>query len=604
MIKHFLVLVGLSISCNILAQHPVSRIYSDFSGYWDSNTTVRPNNSHNLLAFTWDADGSGTVHQPKTYSTGVNNNALTSHGVSFTPGTFISLPIYNIPPPDGSTYIGVGQMYGGSGNISPVPVNNNLVQYLSDGIQGLDLGTALFNIPSGSSISLNTMGIVPASIGDGVPDLIFTQMGQPSGNPDSFYFVNEANTVIGTPYNVAFNSVPAIGSACWKFYNANVNPPAYAPGVSGTSGTGSCVRDVRVLAADWSEFGITTSNYTQAVKLIQTFSGTSDLAFIGAYNEESITFAASVAGTVYNDNDAGVPNGNPYSGATVKLLNNGVAFRTTTTSSNGFYFFDNINTNTYPGPFSVELEVPSGFLMVGNSQGNTNNNIPAVLTNGSSQNNNFGINRPPIAGNDTYSAPKNVSKTFNIIANDSDFDGGQLIPSSINLIQPLGASNISTSGGNIKGFTIANQGTWTVDNTGILTFTPANNFFNTATVVEYTIKDNAGLLSNIASINISVDYCYKPGTTGVTPSYTNLGISTLSERFKSWPVGPTTAEGGIPNGFLALNSSDKGMVITRVSSSSVVSQPKKGMVIYDIASQCVKLYNGSAWNCIKRSCND
>ena len=120
MIKHFLVLAGLSISCNLLAQHHVSRIYSDFSGYWDSNTTIQPNNSHNLLAFTWDADGAGTTYQTKTYSTGVNNAALTSHGVSFTPGTFISLPIYNIPTPNGSTYIGVGQMYGGSGNVSPV----------------------------------------------------------------------------------------------------------------------------------------------------------------------------------------------------------------------------------------------------------------------------------------------------------------------------------------------------------------------------------------------------------------------------------------------------------------------------------------------------
>lgn len=604
MIKYFLVLAGLSISCGVFAQHHVSRIYSDFSGFWDSSTTVQPNNNHNLLAFTWDADGAGNMYLPKTYSTGVNNAVLTSHGVSYTAGTFISLPIYNVPAPNGGTYVGVGQMYGGNGNVSPVPVHNNFVEYLSDGIQGLGLGTAMFNIPPGSSISLNTMGIVPSSIGDGIPDLIFTQMGEPSGNPDVFYFVNELGNTIGTTYSVTFNSVPVIGNACWKFYNANTNPPTYNAGVSGTSGTGSCVRAVRVLAADWSEFGITSSNYMQAVKLIQTFSGSSDLAFIGAYNEESITFAASISGSVYNDNDAGVPNGNFYSGATVRLLNNGVAFRTATTNASGFYFFDNINTNTYPGPFTVELVVPQGFSVVGNSLGNTSNSIAAALTNGSSQGNNFGINRPPVAGNDTFSAPKNVSKTFNLITNDSDFDGGILIPSSINLITPAGASNISTSGSNIKGFTVNNQGTWNVDNAGILTFTPAQNFFGTASVAQYTIKDNAGLSSNIASINVSVDYCYKPGATGTTPSYTNLGISTLSERFKNWPVGPTTAEGGIPNGFLALNSSDKGMVITRVSSSSAVTQPKKGMIVYDIASQCVKLYNGSVWNCIKRTCND
>ncbi|UZT97990.1 Ig-like domain-containing protein [Chryseobacterium fluminis] len=600
--KYLLVLIGLIISSFSFAQKPVSRIYSDYAGYWNSSmsATIKPDNSHNLLAFTWDPDGTGPLPE-KTFSTGVNNALLTNKGVSYTAGSYIALPVYTIPTPNSETYIGVGQLYGGAGNVSPLPVNNNLVQYLSDGIQGLDLGTALFNITSGSSISLNTLGIVPSSIGDNVPDLIFTQVGTINDTtlPDTFRFVNQSGQTVGTQYVVSFSTVPVIGSACWKFYHANTNPPTYSASTSS-----SCTRVIRVLAADWSEFGINSTNYSQAVQLIQTFSGSSDLAFIGAYNEQSITFAASFNGSVFNDNNAGTPDGIGYNGISMTLRSNGTFVKNTVTNSNGFYFFDNINTNTFPGPYTIEMTVPAGFSVVGNRVGTTSNIISAVLSTGSSQGNNFGINRPPVAANDTFSAPKNNLKTFNLIANDNDFDGGVLIPASINLIAPTNSINRISSGGNVKGFDISSQGNWKVDDFGILTFTPATNFYNTATTIQYTIKDNAGLISNTANINIDVNYCYKPGAGGNPASYTKLGISTLSERYRNWPEGPDISQGGIPNGFIALNSTDKGMVISRVLNSSVVPDPKKGMIVYDIASQCIKLYNGSVWNCIKRTCNE
>ncbi|WES98166.1 hypothetical protein P2W68_00815 [Chryseobacterium arthrosphaerae] len=602
MMKYLLVLIGLGISSLLFAQKPVSRIYSDYAGYWNSDmsASIKPDNSHNLLAFTWDPDGNGPV-SATTFSTGVNNLILDNNNIPYTAGSYIALPVYTIPAANGDTYIGVGKKYGGDGNVSPLPVSNNLVQYLSDGIQGLDLGTALFNITSGSSISLNTLGIVPSSIGDNVPDLIFTQVGTINDTtlPDTFKFVNQSGQTIGTPYVVSFSTVPSIGSACWKFYHANTNPPTYSASTSS-----SCTRVIRVLAADWSEFGINSSNYSQAVQLIQTFSGSSDLAFIGAYNEQSITFAASFNGTVFNDNNAGTPDGIGYSGVSMTLKSNNVFVKNAITDSNGFYFFDNINTNTFPGPYTIEMTVPPGFSVVGNRVGTISNTIPAVLLTGSSLSNNFGINRPPFAGHDTFSAPKNNVKTFNLTTNDNDSDGGILVPSSINLIAPANSINVISSGGNVKGFDITNQGRWKVDDFGILTFTPATDFYSTTATIQYSIKDNAGLTSNNANINIKVDYCYKPGVAGIPASYTKLGISTLSERYRNWPEGPETSQGGIPNGFIALHSANKGMVISRVPNSSVVVEPKKGMIIYDIASQCVKLYNGAGWNCIRRTCNE
>lgn len=581
------------------AQRAVSRIYSDFGGFWDSSSTLLPDNSHNLLAFRWDADGNGTAYLPVTYSTGVNDAALTAGGVAFNAGTFISLPIYNIPAPGSSTFIGVGKMYGGNGNVSPVPVNNNMVEYLSDGANGLGLGSAIFNIPQGSSISLNTMGIVPASIGDGIPDLIFTQMGNPSAANDTYHFEDINGNIVGTTYSVAFSNVQSIGRACWKFYNANVNPPAYNAGTSS-----GCERDIRVLAADWSEFGITSANYPQAVKLIQSFSGTSDLAFIGAYNKESITFAASIAGSVFNDNNAGTPDGNGAGGVTLKLFSNNVEIRTAVTNSLGFYFFDNINTNVNQGPYRVDVITPSGFQVVGNRVGTTAASLAVQLSNSTSTGNNFGIHQPPVANNDHLSVEKNSSKSLLITGNDSDPNSGTLVPSSINLVPPSGAGSLVYSNGLVKGFTMSGQGTWLVDNAGLLTFSPVSNFFSTTSPFGYTIKDMADLTSNQATVTTAVDYCTKPGLAGMPDAYTDLGISTLSLRYKSWPAGPGISSGGIPNGALALESSDKGMVITRVADTSAIAAPVKGMIVYDRSAQCIKLYNGSVWNCIKRSCND
>lgn len=99
------------------------------------------------------------------------------------------------------------------------------------------------------------------------------------------------------------------------------------------------------------------------------------------------------------------------------------------------------------------------------------------------------------------------------------------------------------------------------------------------------------------------NYCTKPGISGTPDGYTKMGI-TIQQKSSSWPE-------NIPNGFLALESKTKGFVITRVSHVSqapqpgdAVAEPKEGMIVYDIQDRCVKLYNGTQWKCIERSCND
>lgn len=110
--------------------------------------------------------------------------------------------------------------------------------------------------------------------------------------------------------------------------------------------------------------------------------------------------------------------------------------------------------------------------------------------------------------------------------------------------------------------------------------------------------------SQDSSVNACPAYCTKPGdfTLGGTP--TKVGI-TNQTKLTGWPE-------SVPNGFITLESKTKGFVITRVPHVSTtpdlvndsVKDPKEGMIVYDIQDKCVKLYNGTVWNCIQRSCNN
>ena len=98
------------------------------------------------------------------------------------------------------------------------------------------------------------------------------------------------------------------------------------------------------------------------------------------------------------------------------------------------------------------------------------------------------------------------------------------------------------------------------------------------------------------SLSLSLlENCTKPPITGTPDSYTQTGVSSLVGFAGGWP-------GNVPNGFIAIESKDQGFVITRVSSSAAITAPVEGMLIYDIAANCVKLYSGT-WNCLAKDCN-
>ena len=142
------------------------------------------------------------------------------------------------------------------------------------------------------------------------------------------------------------------------------------------------------------------------------------------------------------------------------------------------------------------------------------------------------------------------------------------------------------------------------------TYIDANN--NTTTVAGANVTYDCAATNNcsapmIVQINKCPDsfgnfppdvtFCVKPASTKTGAKPSTVGISTYATNSNNFPS-------NIPNGYIALASKNKGLVITRVQNSAKIVDPKEGMIIYDINAKCTKLYNGTTWHCIVRSCNE
>lgn len=121
--------------------------------------------------------------------------------------------------------------------------------------------------------------------------------------------------------------------------------------------------------------------------------------------------------------------------------------------------------------------------------------------------------------------------------------------------------------------------------------------FNSIQVFNLKI-DASNPTANDGNLICQNNVCVKQGdfSTAGIPS-TGIGISSLASPRSTWPA-------DVPNGFVVLESKDKGFVISRVSNPANVLQPQEGMLIYDTSASCIKLYNGATWKCISKSCNE
>lgn len=93
---------------------------------------------------------------------------------------------------------------------------------------------------------------------------------------------------------------------------------------------------------------------------------------------------------------------------------------------------------------------------------------------------------------------------------------------------------------------------------------------------------------------IAKPFCVKPANTTGTGLNTNFGITDLGragETTNSWPM---LRKGG----WVALESNDKGFVITRMTTAQINNlTAQEGMMVYDTDAKCLKIYDGTKWAC-------
>ena len=253
---------------------PITEIITNYNTYFKSNASavnaVKPDNSHDLLAFKFNGI---------RYSTGVNDALLTTKGDGFTAEDFRGLPLQSLTGiVDTSTKLALGAMYDGvaNGPSSPAPVNN-LSLYLSDGAKGLNLGTGISNLPMGI-LNFGVSGFNTPGIGDGIPDILVTQIADPATTSNDYEFIDASGFTVGNIVTVTFDGISPVANWTTDFYEASTNPATLS------AANTQIDHSLRLWAADLSAFGISSVNASTIVGFRIHVNGPSDIAFVGFNN--------------------------------------------------------------------------------------------------------------------------------------------------------------------------------------------------------------------------------------------------------------------------------------------------------------------------------
>ena len=197
------------------------------------------------------------------------------------------------------------------------------------------------------------------------------------------------------------------------------------------------------------------------------------------------------------------------------------------------------------------------------------------------------------AVNDTYNATgsegtSGVTFTSTVLTNDS-YNGNTPSLGSVNLSVVTPATSIG--GGPVPSLS---------PSTGLVTVpagTPAG-----AYTIRYRICDLSGSPCSEATITVNVaqGYCYKlPVKDSNANIPTKHGITSLGRagiKTSSWPEVRQSS-------WTVLESKSKGFVVNRVEFAGgnpvgiPVDKFVTGMMVYDTTNNCMKIYNGTIWNC-------
>ncbi|MCU4176764.1 tandem-95 repeat protein [Carboxylicivirga sp. N1Y90] len=172
--------------------------------------------------------------------------------------------------------------------------------------------------------------------------------------------------------------------------------------------------------------------------------------------------------------------------STVDLDPSTGGIQTTFASTNGDWSVDNTGLVTFtPDANWFGVEVIN--YTVNDNDGTPSNSATITATIND-------INDAPVAVNDVLSADEDNVATVNVTTNDTDVDG----------TVDLTTVDLDPSTGGIQTTFASSNGDWSVDNTGLVTFTPDANWFGDE-IINYTVNDNDGTVSNSATITATIN---------------------------------------------------------------------------------------------------
>ncbi len=199
--------------------------------------------------------------------------------------------------------------------------------------------------------------------------------------------------------------------------------------------------------------------------------------------------------------------------ATVDLDPATAGIQSSFTNADGTYTVDAAGNVTFTPDVALTGNPAAITYTVNDNDGNTSNSATLTVT--------YGV--APVAVDDSQNntgvpSPTNPTTLATVGSNDTDADG-TINPATVDL-NPAVAGIQNT-------FTNA-DGTWTVDASGNVTFTPDAALTGNPTAITYTVNDNAGNTSNAATLTVT----YGVAPVAVDDSQNNTGVPS--------PTNPTT----------------------------------------------------------------
>ncbi|MBL9123977.1 MAG: tandem-95 repeat protein, partial [Planctomycetaceae bacterium] len=184
------------------------------------------------------------------------------------------------------------------------------------------------------------------------------------------------------------------------------------------------------------------------------------------------------------------------------------------------------------------------------------------------------VNNPPIAVNDTATTPEDVPVAINILANDTDTDG-TLVPSSVTIIT-----------GPLHGTLVVNP------STGVVTYTPNQNY-NGADSFTYTVRDNDGAESNVATVSITILAVNDPPVAVDDPTTTDIGAPVVIDVLAN----DTDVDGTlVPSSVTIVSGPTNGTATINPVTGAITYTPNPGFVGGDLIVYTVKDNLGATSN--------